>query len=180
MLVFSTLMIIDDWLLLFPNVFFLIDAAPVLYFLLTDQIDCFTLVVKLQCSDMKLIVIRNRFLYIFFNFRSYSFDLTHSHPQLYFHRACFVLRSPAFSLNFLLVLATISHLTQGQDLSAPLRSWPCCIFIEKTEKLKKEQCLGWKLQIVYWFLFVLLNKSVWPWCPSGGFAWGFPLGPHVQ
>lgn len=83
-----------------------------------------------------------------------------------------MLSSLSFSFQLLLVVY------QGQDLSLWRRSWPCCIFIERTECLKKKkQHWGWKLQIVYWFLYVLLSKSVWALGPSVGFCLGHSISP---
>lgn len=83
-----------------------------------------------------------------------------------------MLPSPSFSLHFLLVVS------QGQDLSLRRRSWPCCIFFERTECLKKKtRYWGWKLKIGYWFLYVLLSKSVWPSGPMGSFCLEHSISP---
>lgn len=96
----------------------------------------------------------------------YSFDLTHSVSALPTQNMLSPLLS-LLSLSSPLVLATLISSWDRSCLML-LRSSPCCIFIEKQSTYKKKQCLGCKLQIVYWFLFVLLNKSVWPRCPNRG------------
>lgn len=86
-----------------------------------------------------------------------------------------MLPSPSFSLHFLLVVS------QGQDLSLRRRSWPCCIFFERTECLKKRRGIeseNLRLGIdFYMCCWVSLSDHRVPWGVS---AWGIPLVPHMQ
>lgn len=83
-----------------------------------------------------------------------------------------MLSSPSFSLHFLLVVS------QGQDLSLQRRSWPCCIFIERTECLKKRSSIegeNFRLCIdFYMCCWVSLFDHRVPWL---GFCLGHSISP---
>lgn len=117
------------------------------------------------------------FFYTFSSLTLYSLDLTHSITALTSSLLC----SPPLRSPSIFSLFQRHYLISLRD-SACLCCWGPghVVYSLKKHSLKKKQCLGWKLQIVYWFLFVLLNKSVWPWCPSGGFTWGIALGTLMQ
>ena len=129
--------------------FFLIYCSSL--FLLTEYTDPLIVDAKLLCNTkfpvFALTLMKMFFFHrptFFSNFRQHSFNLTQCHCSTYteppfsssllFLSALIFSFLPQFSFEF---SETLSNLSQRQDLSRLLRSWPCCIFIEKTQ-LKKE------------------------------------------